>query len=135
MCIRDRFFAFALVGVGIGTVSTSGLNLLQRSSKMEEMGRTNSAHQFIRTLSITYGVALGGAILLFMVDRATGDVEVVRDLLSGERDDPGGIQVDAIRDGFTTVVAFSVAAALGCAAAALALKRHTSREARDSAAA
>ncbi len=78
------FAAFFFMGTSIGFVSTSGLTLLQASAADNEMGRVNSAHQFVRTLCITYGVAVGGAILLLVVDRQTGDVEAVRDVLGGE---------------------------------------------------
>ena len=60
----------------IGFVSTAGFTLLQGGSDESEMGRVNAAHQFIRTLCITYGVAIGGAVLLFVVDRRAGDVEM-----------------------------------------------------------
>ena len=50
------------------------------------MGRVNGAHQFARSLSITYGVGIAGAVILATVDRRTGDVEAVRDLLGGDVD-------------------------------------------------
>ena len=103
----------------------SGLNLLQASSDPAEMGRTNSAHQFIRTLCITYGVAIGGAVLLFVVDRQAGDVEAVRELLGGDDTDVDPATIDGIRDGFAAVHLFSVAAAVACVAAALVLWRQT----------
>lgn len=117
------FAGFTLVGLGIGLVSTSGLTLLQESSSPDEMGRTNSAHQFIRTLCITYGVAAGGAILLFVVDRRSGDVETVRGLLSGDVTAVNPHTVDGIRDGFVAVHVFSGLAALACVWAAVALHR------------
>ena len=58
------FAAFAAVGLAIGFVSTPALTLIQRTSAETEMGRVNAAHQFLRTLAITYGIALGGAVLL-----------------------------------------------------------------------
>ena len=117
------FTGFFLMGCSIGFVSTSGLNLLQRSADDSEMGRVNSAHQFIRTLSITYGVAVGGAILLFVVDRQTGDVEVVRDVLGGEDVVASPATLDAIRDGLASVHVFSGITAIGCLAAAIVLRR------------
>ncbi|GIR37521.1 MAG: hypothetical protein CM15mP49_29060 [Actinomycetota bacterium] len=69
-------WSYFLIGASIGFISTSGLTLLQSSSTPEEMGRTNSAHQFLRTLAITYGVAIGGAILLSVVKARTGDVNL-----------------------------------------------------------
>jgi MFS family permease len=119
------FSAFGTVGLAIGLVSTSGLTLLQSSSNVEEMGRTNSAHQFIRTLSITYGVAMGGAVLLWVVDARAGDVEVVRELLSGEEVRASQTTLDAIREGFVAVHVFSAVVAVGCLVAALVLWRQT----------
>ena len=117
--------AYFAVGLSIGFVSTSGLNLLQSSSDPAEMGRTNSAHQFIRTLCITYGVAIGGAVLLFVVDRQAGDVEAVRELLGGDDAAVDPSTIDGIRDGFAAIHIFSVAAALSCIAAAVVLWRQT----------
>lgn len=121
--------AYFGVGLAVGFISTAGLNLLQASSDPTEMGRTNSAHQFIRTLCITYGVAIGGALLLLVVDRRAGDVEAVRDLLGGDDAVVDPSTVDGIRDGFAAVHIFSVAAALACVAAATVLWRQT--RARD----
>ena len=118
------FFAFFLMGISIGFVSTSGLTLLQSSADDTEMGRVNSAHQFVRTLSITYGVAVGGAILLLVVDRQTGDVEAVRDVLGGEDVTASAATLDAVRDGLAWVHVFSGAVALACVAAAAQLWRN-----------
>lgn len=119
------FAAFFVMGASIGFVSTSGLTLLQASADDSEMGRVNSAHQFIRTIGITYGVAVGGAILLFVVGNQVGDVEVVRDVLGGEDVIASGDTLDAIRDGLVWVLGFSGLAGVGCIAAAVALWRNT----------
>ncbi|MEZ5297598.1 MAG: MFS transporter [Ilumatobacteraceae bacterium] len=117
------FAAFFAMGCAIGFVSTSGLTLLQSAANDDEMGRVNAAHQFIRTLSITYGVAVGGAILLLVVDRQIGDVEVVRDVLGGEDVDPSPATLDAIRDGLAWVHVFSGIAAIAAIWAASVLWR------------
>lgn len=117
------FGAFFLMGASIGFVSTSGLTLLQASAEGSEMGRVNSAHQFVRTICITYGVAIGGAILLLVVDRQTGDVEAVRDALGGEDVTASQGTLDAVRDGLAWVHVFSGAVALACVAAAVTLWR------------
>lgn len=119
------FTAFFFMGTAIGFVSTSGLTLLQSAADDSEMGRVNSAHQFVRTICITYGVAIGGAILLFVVDRQIGDVEVVRDALGGEEITTSGPTLDAIRDGLAWVHVFSGIVALGCVTAAGVLWRQT----------
>jgi predicted MFS family arabinose efflux permease len=117
------FTGFFFMGTSIGFVSTSGLTLLQAGAADNEMGRVNSAHQFVRTLCITYGVAAGGAILLLVVDRRVGDVEVVRDALGGEDVTATAETLDAIRDGLAWVHVFSGVVALACLAAAVTLWR------------
>jgi hypothetical protein len=121
------FGAFYVMGAAIGFVSTAGLTLLQASADDSEMGRVNSAHQFIRTIGITYGVAVGGAILLFVVGNQVGDVEVVRDVLGGEDVMTSAATLDAIRDGLFWVLGFSGVAGAGCLAAAMVLWRNTRR--------
>ncbi len=119
------FLGFFLMGTSIGFVSTSGLTLLQSSADDTEMGRVNSAHQFVRTLCITYGVAIGGAILLLVVDRQTGDVEVVRDALRGSDVAATPATLDAVRDGLAWVHVFSGVMSIACVAAAAQLWRNT----------
>lgn len=117
------FTAFGLVGLSIGLVSTAGLTLLQASSAPAEMGRSNSAHQFVRTLCITYGVALGGAILLLVVGRQVGDVDAVRDVLAGDDVSLGDETNRAIGDGVAWTAVFSCGVAVACLAAAGRLRR------------
>lgn len=117
------FVAFAVVGLSIGFVSTAGLTLIQASSDPGEMGRTNSAHQFVRTLCITYGVAIGGAILLLVVGNQVGDVDTVRDVLAGEDVALGSDTSVAIGDGLAWTAAFACTIAVVCWIAALRLRR------------
>ncbi len=117
------FAAFGSIGLSIGFVSTAGLTLLQASSEPTEMGRTNSAHQFVRTLCITYGVALGGAILLLVVARQVGDVDAVREVLAGDDVALGGETNQALGDGLAWTAGFSCAVAVACFVAADRLRR------------
>ena len=123
------FTAYGLIGVSIGLVSTSGITYMQRGAAEAEMGRVNSAHQFVRTLCITYAVAIGGAILLATVDARTGDIEAVRELLAGEEtvtiDVPAGT-VEAIADG----VARAILVALGVSLAAWVVVSRSHRRAK-----
>ncbi len=123
------FTAYGLIGVSIGLVSTSGVTYMQRGAAEAEMGRVNSAHQFVRTLCITYAVAIGGAILLATVDARTGDIEAVRELLAGEEtvtiDVPAGT-VEAIADG----VARAILVALGVSLAAWVVVSRSHRRAK-----
>lgn len=109
------FAAFSGLGFGLGGVSSAGLGVLQSKATPREMGRVNSAHQFIRTLGFTYGAALGGAVLFGVVEFRLGDVEVVRALLSDEETAVDAEVVDALVSGFawsTTLAAVLTVAAL-----------------------
>ena len=70
------------VGWGIGTITTSNLALLQSHASAAEMGRVSSAHHFIRSLGFAYGAAIAGLVMFWVVDRRTGNAELIRDLLS-----------------------------------------------------
>ncbi len=124
------FAGFALIGLSIGLVSTAGLTLLQSAAHESEMGRVNAAHQFVRTLCITYGVALGGAILLLVVDLRVGDVDAVRDVLSGEDIAIAAETTEAVGDGLAWIFALSATGSVVCLALALSLLRRTRRPAR-----
>ena len=119
------FGAFGALGSAVGFVSTPGLNLLQSSSDAGEMGRTNSAHQFVRTLCITYGVAIGGAIVLMAVDRGVGDPEVVREVLAGNDVRLGPVAADAVSTGMVWATIASVIAGIACVGVAWSLSRRT----------
>lgn len=102
------FVGYFTVGLSIGLVSTSGITWMQRETPESEMGRVNAAHQFVRNLCITYAVAIGGAILLGVVDAQTGDVESVRRILAGEETMVSGATVKAVADGVTLTVAVAL---------------------------
>ncbi len=111
-------FAFLFVaGCGTGASTNSGLTLLQALVPSEELGRATAAHQFIRNQGFALGNALVGAVLLLVVARATGDVELVSEVLAeGTADVTAGPAVAAaIESGFAT------ATLVGAAVAALAL--------------
>ena len=94
--------AFFMLGWGIGTVTTATMAVLQAQAADHEMGRVSSAHQFLRSLGFAYGAQLSGLVLFGLVDRRTGDVESVRNLL-GDRDatvvEPS--TVEALADAYT----------------------------------
>lgn len=112
-----------VTGLGVGSMSTTGINVLQERSTVTEMGRLNAAHQFMRTMSITYGVGVAGAIILTTVDRRTGDVEAVRDLLGGDTDTVGAEVADALAAGFEYALLVAVAAGVIAIPASLHLVR------------
>ncbi len=113
--------AFFSLGWGVGTITTSSLALLQARADFHEMGRVSSAHQFIRSLGFAYGAALAGLVLFWIVDRDTGDAELVRELL-GDSDLAVDITVaDALVTAYTWSLAAMAVLALLAVPAALAL--------------
>jgi len=114
---------FTLVGLSIGLVSTASLTLMQATSDESEMGRVNAAHQFVRNLSITLAVALGGAVILSVVEAQVGDVETVRGVLAGEDVTVGAETMAAVGDGLALAHVPSVVMALGCLWVAVSLIR------------
>ena len=94
------YLMFAWMGLGVGMITSTGAALLQNRTEMAEMGRLNGAHQFLRTISLTIGIAAVAAITLAVVDHRVGDVEAVRDLLSDKpKVVPAGL-VSALSDGY-----------------------------------
>ncbi|MCY3849264.1 MAG: MFS transporter [Acidimicrobiaceae bacterium] len=105
------YVTFVWLGVGVGTITSTGAALLQNRTELAEMGRLNGAHQFLRTISLTIGIAAVAAITLAVVNHRTGDVEAVRELLS---DDPGDVPaglIDALSDGYATAATAAAAIA------------------------
>ena len=114
---------FVFVGLGVGFVSTASQTLMQAASDESEMGRVNAAHQFVRNLSITLAVALGGAVILSVVEAQVGDVETVRGVLAGEDVTVGAETMAAVGDGLALAHVPSVVMALGCLGVAVSLIR------------
>ena len=112
----------SLVITGLG-VDDDRHQVLQERALVTEMGRLNAAHQFMRTMSITYGVGVAGAVILTTVDRRTGDVEAVRELLGGDSEMVGAEVADALAAGFEYALLVSCLAAAAAIPAALHLVR------------
>ena len=119
------FLSLGLVGISVGMSTTAGLTLIQASSAPEEMGRVTAAHQFVRQLSITYGVALAGAILFLVVDLRVGDIDSVRDVISGEEIALGTETRDAIGEGLAWISVATAVLAVVALATAVSLSRRT----------
>ncbi len=92
---------FVASGWGVGTITTASLSVLQGRAELAEMGRVSSAHQFIRSLGFTYGAALAGLVLFWVVERQTGDSEMVRGLLSDNGTTFDASVAEAVSSGFT----------------------------------
>jgi MFS family permease len=93
--------AFFFNGCGIGSITSSGLALLQSRAEAAEMGRVSAAHQFLRSLGFAYGAALAGLVLFTVIRLRIDDVETVRQLLGQSDDVPESAEaVAALRSGF-----------------------------------
>ena len=76
---------YFVAGVCIGAITTSALTSLQGYGTTDELGRINAAHQYMRTVGISAGIALSGGVVLFVVGQRVGNVESVRQLLAGDQ--------------------------------------------------
>ena len=116
--LTAAFGVFFAAGVGVGMSTNAALTLLRAVTESSQMGRVVSAHLFSRNQGFTFGSAIGGAVLLFVVTLQLGDVELVRELISSpEGGGPPGAAA-AVRSGFAVTVAVGlVLAALGWVAA------------------
>jgi MFS family permease len=91
---------YFLAGVCIGSITTSALTSLQGYGSSDELGRINAAHQYMRTVGISAGIALAGGVVLFVVGQRVGNVEAVRQLLAGDEVSLDDRAADAIRSGY-----------------------------------
>jgi predicted MFS family arabinose efflux permease len=102
------FAVFFVVGVGVGMSTNAALTLLRAVTDPKKMGRVGAAHLFARNQGFTFGAAIGGAVLLFVVTNRLGDAEVVRELIaSSDSVAPTGA-AEAVRSGFAASVAIGL---------------------------
>ncbi len=117
------YLAFMWLGAGVGTITSTGAALLQNRTGLAEMGRLNGTHQFLRTISLTIGIAAAAAVTLTVVDHRTGDVEAVRELLSNDPETISDSLVNALGDGYAWAATAAAAIAAITIPAALHLFR------------
>ncbi len=107
------FALLCLSGLGIGFTTNAALTLLRAVTASATIGRVTSAHQFARSQGIAAGAAMGGAVMLLVVQRRIGDVEAVRQVLAGDSTgDLGGEIPEAVQAGFATASATGAVAAV-----------------------
>lgn len=119
--------AFVCAGWGIGTISTASLALLQGRADPQEMGRVSSAHHFIRSLGFAYGAAVAGLVMFWVVERRTGDAELVRGLLSDAEPVVDGAVAAAVGAAYTWSLAVMAVLSVLTVPAALAMARGRDR--------
>jgi predicted MFS family arabinose efflux permease len=120
------FVVFFASGVGVGMSTNAALTLLRAVTDSSQMGRVASAHLFARNQGFTFGSAIGGAVLLFVVTIQLGDVELVRELIaSPEGGGPPGAAA-AVRSGFAVTVAVGLGLTVLGWVAALRMRRSLS---------
>jgi MFS family permease len=120
------FVVFFASGVGVGMSTNAALTLLRAVTDSSQMGRVASAHLFARNQGFTFGSAIGGAVLLFVVTIQLGDVELVRELIaSPEGGGPPGAAA-AVRSGFAVTVAVGLGLTILGWVAALRMRRSLS---------
>ncbi|MGH8874678.1 MAG: hypothetical protein ACRDVM_05425, partial [Acidimicrobiia bacterium] len=86
--------------------------------------RATSAHAFFRSLGMTFGVALGGAVLLSVVAGRIGDLEPVRLSLAGEEVALAGQAREAISAGYASAHAVAAGVVAIGLVPVLSLRRH-----------
>ena len=116
-----------VAGWGIGTITTSSMALLQSRADPQEMGRVSSAHHFIRSLGFAYGAAIAGLVMVWVVDRQTGDAELVRGLLSDAGPVVDSGVAEALASAFTWSITLMAAISVLTVPAALLLFRDGTR--------
>jgi len=99
------FVVFFVVGVGVGMSTNAALTMLRAVTDATKMGRVGSAHLFARNQGFTFGAAIGGAVLLYVVTSRLGDAELVRDLLAGSDSAAPDGAAEAVQAGFASSVA------------------------------
>jgi MFS family permease len=118
------FVAFFTAGVGVGMATNAALTLLRSVTDSARIGRVISAHLFSRNQGFTFGSAIGGAVLLFIVTLQLGDVELVRELIaSPEGGGPTGA-AEAVQVGFAATIAVGLVLAMLGSLSAIRMRRY-----------
>ena len=130
--LTASFLVFFTAGVGVGMATNAALTLLRAVTDSSRMGRVASAHLFARNQGFTFGAAIGGAVLLLVVTRQLGDVELVRELISSAEGDAPAGAAEAVQAGFAASVAVGLVLSVLGWLASLRMRRAlaTARQAR-----
>ncbi len=116
------FYVCFATGFGVGMSTNAALTLLCVVTDDAKVGRVGAAQLFARNQGFTFGAAIGGAVLLFVVTSQLGDVEVARDLIASSDTTPAGA-AQAVRAGFAARVAVGLVLSTIGLWAAISLRR------------
>ncbi len=106
------FVLFFTAGVGVGMVTNAALTLLRSSTDASQVGRVVSANLFVRNQGFTFGAAIGGAILLYVVTLQLGDVELVRELIASAAGAGPPGAAEAVQKGFAASIGVGMVLAI-----------------------
>jgi hypothetical protein len=121
---------YFVAGLCIGAITTSALTSLQSYGTSEELGRINAAHQYMRTVGISAGIALSSGVVLFVVGQRVGNVESVRQLLAGDQVALDDRAAESIRSGYGWAHAVGTTLAIAALLPAWYLRRVKSADVR-----
>ncbi len=118
-----KYVVFFTAGMGVGMATNAALTLLRTFAQPAQIGRVVSAHLFARNQGFTFGSAIGGAVLLFVVTLRLGDLTLVRELItSADGSGPAGA-AEAVQRGFAASIAVGAGIAVIGLFAAVRLRR------------
>lgn len=123
-------FLSLIQGCGIGAMTNAGLTLLQRASTASEMGRSSAAHNFLRNLGSTVGVAAASGVIFGVIRHRIGDLEEIRPLLRGKTTTVSDAARHAIAAGYRS--AHMVSLALSVCGLVLVIALHRKAQSNDS---
>lgn len=107
------FALLCVSGLGIGFSTNAGLTLLRAVTASASIGRVTSVYQFARSQGIAAGAAMGGAVMLLVIERRIGDVEAVRQVLAGDSSGALGARIpEAVQAGFAAAAGTGAVAAV-----------------------
>ena len=109
------FALYFAMGLGIGMTTNACLTLVQQRAADQEIGRATAAHQFLRNLSVTYGTAGAGAIVITWATSGSHP-SAVESPHAGEQ--LAGLSIDGLGTGFALAHGAAVLLALGAVLAA-----------------
>ena len=117
------FAVFFVAGVGVGMSTNAALTLMRAVTDSNQMGRVGAAHLFARNQGFTFGAAIGGAVLLYVVTSRLGDAELVRGLIASSDSVAPPEAAGAVRAGFAASVVVGLVMSFLGMFAALSMRR------------